>query len=251
MTSLPWRCTTKRITLACAPSTYLQLTHSYVTISFVRTHLTEVSEIETKIEAQRARIKTLKSGKRWRKDSVAQANQYLQELLEQKARLTSEDDWNYISITVYWEDYLSELQGTTSTIEEFVAKKDDYGGVHSLLKEINESNKVIVEEALQSILSKATLTHTNNEVNIRLRSDTFNNYYSRQDFQTWCTDIRKQYPFVELFHSHDNVCVIRVWWKMYYLPAPVLETKDALSGPSRFSRFTGGFPGGGGYTLLR
>lgn len=211
----------------------LQNTHPYTKLSFVRKDVGELLCVQRRIEDTIEHINKLRDrGPRKKKlktsPAIEQARDDLRILRERKAMLENAYDWSYISIHVYWENYINELQGTASTLEELMAKKDDFSGVQQLLKEINETNKKLVEEKLQIILKRreTSLTQINDEIEVILRKDTFNNYFSRQNFQNFCNEIRRKYSFIEIFHTHDQACVIRVWWKIYFQPHPTIEPEQ-------------------------
>lgn len=206
----------------------------------------EKNNNEKLIEEQTLKIKKLKSQKRKKKGILLKERDKLESLIlsrnlfnisnngeqetlneniERKRILENEYNWNYISIHIYWEIFINDLQGTSSTYEELVAKKEDYSGVHTLLKDINEINHKFIEEKISEILNRqyTSLIQINDEIDMTLCKDTFNNYFSEQNFQQFCNEIRQKYPFIEIFHICENLVTIRVWWKIYYQPCPIIE----------------------------
>lgn len=125
-------------------------------------------------------------------------------------------DYTVLELFLYWEDYVNELTESKPSLEE-LRKKPDYSGVQDLLKKINDANEEIIKRSLRKVLKRkqTSLTYISDEVDVILKKNTFNNIYSRQNFNEMCKTLRKEFPFIEIFHDEKNIVVLRVWWKLY------------------------------------
>lgn len=130
-----------------------------------------------------------------------------------------ESDWNAVAMHLYWEEYLRELSGTTSSWGDLMAKQD-YSGVHDLLRTTNDKNEGKMKEKLQVLLKKpkTSMVALNDQVAVLLCKNTFHNHFTRMNFQQYAAELQDKYPFIEIFHRNGRTAVIRVWWKLYFQP---------------------------------
>lgn len=136
-----------------------------------------------------------------------------------KLSLNSKNDWTILDMYLYWDEYLNELTSSNPTWQD-LRTKPDYSGVQELLLDINLKNEKIIEKHLNRLLKRKekSMTSINDEIKVVLKKNTFNNFYSRQNFQEFCEQLRKKYKFIEIFHTEKNCVLIRVWWNIYFNP---------------------------------
>lgn len=148
-----------------------------------------------------------------------------------------ESDWNSITMYLYWEEYLRELSGTTSTWGDLMVKQD-YSGVHDLLREINDKNEKKLKATLDVLLHKrkTSMVALNDQLGVLLCKNTFRNHFTRSNFQLYASDMQDKYPFIEIFHRDGRTAVIRVWWKLYFQPESPQELVERPVKKRKFRR---------------
>jgi len=185
-----------------------QLKYKFMNLCFVKSTNLIQNEVQNEIQLQR-KSKSKNERERERESDNQKESDYFN-------YFKNKDRWIGLRMNLYWNEFIDELTSNEPSFDIFMSKPD-YSGVKGLLFNINEKNERRINEKLEILLKRkrTSLVDINDEIRVVLTKDTFNNYYSRQNFQNGCSLLRRKYPFIEIFHVERNIAIIRVWWKIY------------------------------------
>lgn len=116
-----------------------------------------------------------------------------------------------LCVDIEWTDYMNVIERIDL---------DPRGELAQTIRNMNEKNTKLFENALRTQISKAKLassfTKGITEQKIFLAKGTMHHPITRIHFQKLMTGFARKYPFVEIRYDRSNVAFLRVFWSNYY-----------------------------------